>query len=132
MLPSNLVLQFIIGMLSAFPSLAPTALSLKYYPKTLNLYTMADLETKLLWIPFFYGLVSIIVFAVVKLFPVQFQNFWTIGFIIGLIYPTLGTIDNYAKKIYKIKNYTNLYLNAQLLYLPLYGIVFYYMSKYIC
>ncbi len=127
---NNIVLQFIIGVLSAFPSLAPTAISLIYKPELLS---EAGLENKMLWLPIFYGFLSIIVFTLVNtLFPKYLQKYWMIGIIIGLIYPSLGTIGNHAKKIYGIENYWTLYINAQIMYITLYGIIFYYMVKYLC
>ncbi len=126
----NYILQFVIGILSAFPSLAPTAISLLYKPELLE---EAGLHDKVLWLPIFYGFLSIIVFTLVNiLFPKELQKYWVIGIIIGLIYPTLGTIGDHAKKIYGIQSYWTLYINAQIMYIFLYGVVFYYMVKYIC
>lgn len=50
------------------------------------------------------------------------KNFFVAGILMGLFYPTLGTINDYAKKTYKIKSYLNLYIGAQIMYGIYYGL----------
>lgn len=131
-LTKNYFISFIIGLMSAFPSLAPTAISLKRFDRY-DLYKEAGFETKFLWIPIAYGILHIIILEIMnKLFPPILRKFWVLGIIIGLIYPTLGTIDDYAKRIYKIKSYYNLYFNALLLYIPFYTFVINFIFTNIC
>ena len=131
-LTTNWIAAFVIGLLSAFPSLAPTALSLKA-KKECELYQKADFETKYLWVPIAYGfLLTIVVWLINTLLPKNLRNYWVLGFIMALIFPTLGTIGDYAKKIYGIESYWSLYFNAQIMYLSFYGLVINYIFSNIC
>ncbi len=131
-LTTNWILAFVIGVLSSLPSLAPTALSLKA-SKKLDLYHEADLESKLLWIPIAYGFLLVAVIGIINnFFPEYLRSYWFLGFIMALIFPTLGTIGDYAKRIYGIESYWNLYFNAQVMYLIFYGIVINFIANNIC
>lgn len=126
----NHVMAFVIGMLAFFPSMLPSALSLKKKP-TLKMYQYIKLEDKLWKVPLFYGVLNLVVFMLVNRFlPESLRKYWVIGIIFGFIYPTLGTIGNYAKKAYGIKSYTDLYRGAQLMYIPFYGLIISALVKY--
>jgi hypothetical protein len=122
-IPENYVLAFVIGLLSVFPSLAPTALALKENP-TCELYQTAKLENMFLEIPAFYGALHVAIFLIMfSLLPHNMRNYWVLGFIVALIYPSLGTITGHAKKVYGIESTQKLYLSAQVMYLLFYGVV---------
>ena len=123
-IPNNHIAAFVIGMLSAFPSLMPTALSLKANP-SYDLYKTAGFEDMFMTVPIFYGLLHVVLFYIVNtFFPPKFRIYWIIGFIIGLIYPSLGSIlSDHAQKVYGTTSRLSLFTNAQLLYLPFYGII---------
>lgn len=126
-LPSNYTIAFLIGFISAYPSLMPTVLSIKANP-TWDMYKTANLEGMFSSIPIFYGFLHIVIFFMINKFvPKQFRTYWLLGFIIGLLYPTFGTISGHAKKVYGTKNTAKLYMGGQLLYLPFYGIIVNYL-----
>ena len=120
---SNYMIQFLIGVITFFPSIFPTLLALKRKP-TLKWYNYAKLEDKIMWMPILYGFINLIVFTIViKFFPKSLRKYWILGIIFGMIYPTLGTINNYAKKMYDLDNYYGLYLKAQIMYIIYYGLI---------
>ena len=131
-LSTNPLFAFIIGVLSSFPSLAPTPLSLIQNP-SMELYKRASLESKLLSIPIMYGILHIVLFFIINnFFPIYLNNYWTLGLIIGLIYPTLGTVTNYAKDVYGTKSTLGLYMKGMVMYLFVYGIIFNFVAKNLC
>jgi hypothetical protein len=126
---SNYVGAFLIGVASAYPSIMPTAVSLVNKPEC-ELYEEAGLEKMFIWLPPLYGLLHIILFIIIHMYvPSVFQSYWLVGLIIGLIYPTLGTITGHAKRIYGIKSTFKLFLGAQIMYLLFYGVGVNYVSK---
>ena len=129
---SNPILAFVIGLLAVFPSMAPTALSLKAKPE-LEMYRKADFETKFLWIPVGYGFLSMAIFYFANLLlPKGWRTYWVIGIIMGLIYPTFGTVGGYAKKVYGITSTPMLYVNAQIMYIIFYGLIINFIATNIC
>lgn len=127
-LPKNYTLAFVIGLLSVLPSLAPTALSLQENPSC-DLYQKAKLEDMFMQIPLFYGVLHMIIFMVIHSYlPENLRNYWVLGFIIALIYPTLGTIGGHAKKVYGIESTPKLYVSAQIMYLTFYGLIINYLA----
>lgn len=132
MITKNYFLIFIIGLLSIFPSLALTAISVSRNP-TLENYKLANLETKLYTYPILYGIVNILgVLIVTQLLSEQFHNYFILGIIMGVIYPTINNIGDYTQKMYGITNILDLYIGSQLLYIPFYGIVVSYIVNRIC
>ena len=128
----NYTLAFIIGMLIVFPSLMPSVNAAIQKP-TMTTYEMIDFPGKLIKLPFFYGFLNLLaIYLINTYFPEQYRKYWILGMLMGLVYPTLGTIDDYAKKVYGVKSYWNLYLAAQLMYIPIYGIVISYLAQNIC
>lgn len=131
----NLTLAFIIGLLSAFPSLAPTAQSLNKAKQEdkkdlKDFYIKADLENKVLFLPIIYGILSIAIFYIVnRFFPSKYKRYWVIGIIIGLIYPTLGWINKLPQEIYGVTNKMKFYLSAQVMYITFYGIIIAFMMS---
>ena len=122
-LPNNLIIAFLIGLSSAYPSLLPTIISLKK-DDSCEMYTKAKLEDMLLYIPIFYGLLHIFLFFIInKSFPNNLKTFWVLGIIIGILYPTFGTITGHAKEVYGIKETWKLYLYAQILYIIFYALI---------
>jgi hypothetical protein len=122
-LQNNVILSFLIGFLSAYPSILPTIISLKKNP-TCDLYNKAKLEDMSLYLPFFYGILHVIlIWIIVNALPKAYQTYWFLGVIIGLFYPTLGTISGHAKKIYGIESTFMLYLGAQFMYQSFYVIM---------
>ncbi len=131
-LANNYTLAFVIGALSSFPSIMPTVLALQKKP-TIELYRTAKIENMIWTLPLFYGVLHVILFYLINnFFPKQFQNYLTLGIIIGLIYPTLGTISGHAKATYEDKSTLNLYIKAQILYIFTYAVVFNYIGRNIC
>lgn len=128
----NWVMAFVIGMLSAYPTFLPTAFSLKANPEY-PLYRRADIETKLIWFPLGFGILHVVIFFLINnFFPPEMQTYWILGFIIGLIYPTLATVGDYAKDVYGVRNYVSLYIGAQILYLAFYGLGINFLFTNIC
>jgi hypothetical protein len=122
-LPDNMVTSFVIGFMSAYPSIMPTILSLKDNPSC-ELYKTAGLEDMSLQLPFFYGFLHVFLIYIINyIVNPEYRTYWLLGFIIGLIYPTFGTISGHAKKVYGIKSTPKLYLSAQALYLVFYGLI---------
>ena len=112
--------------------MAPTALSIKKDP-SLEMYKKAGLEDKMLYLPLFYGLLSVVVFFLAsRLLPLAWQKYWIIGIFFGLIYPTLGVISKLPQKVYGTTNYFLFYLSAILLYTFFYGIVIAWTVENIC
>ncbi len=131
-LSTNPVFAFVIGALSAIPSLTPTALNLIDRP-SLDLYKRAGLESKILSIPFYYGILHIILFFIINTFlPNKFHNYWTLGLIIGILYPTFGTVTGYARDVYGTTSTLMLYVKGILMYLFIYGIIFNWIASKIC
>ena len=119
----NYTLVYLIGVLATFPSMLPTALSIIKNP-TLEVYKKAALEKKFYLMAFFYGFLNMLVFFLINRYiPDKYNTYFVAGIIMGLIYPTLGTIDDYAKKMYGITNYWNLYIGAQIMYFIFYGLI---------
>lgn len=128
---TNYMLMFVIGVLTVFPSMMPTANALKR-EQDCDLYKEAKLEDKMIWLWLPYGILSIIVFSLANyLLPKDYRTYGIIGAIFGLIYPTLGTIDDYAKRIYGIDSYYSLYAGAQFMYIFYYGIIVALIDYYI-
>jgi len=129
----NYILAFLIGFASSYPSLMPTALSLIKNKGSgdnsqCNLYKIADFETKFMYIPIIYGILSVVIFLVINnFFPGWLNNYWTVGFIIALIYPSIGYFSQHAQKVYGIKSAPKLYLGAQAMYLTFYGLIINYL-----
>lgn len=129
-LANNFTLAFVIGALSAFPSIMPTVLALRKKP-TIEIYRTAKIENMIWILPLFYGVLHVILFYLINnFFPKQFQNYLTLGIIIGLIYPTLGTVSGHAK-LYS-DSPLKLYMTAQILYIFFYAVVFNYIGRNIC
>ena len=129
---NNWVTMFVIGALTTFPSMAPTALALKE-KKNYKLYRRADLESKLLYVPIVYGIMSIIFFYLFNSYiPQEYNNYFVLGFLFALVYPTLGTVTGYAKEIYGTKSIPKLYLGAQVMYIIWYGLIMNLMVQNIC
>ena len=96
---TNWMMAFVIGLLSFFPSMVPTALSIKKTP-SYEMYNKAKLENKMLYLPIIYGLLNVLVFYLVsRVLPSQYQRYWVIGAIFGLIYPTLGVIGGLPQNV---------------------------------
>ena len=126
------VFAFLIGVLSMFPSILPSILSIMKKPE-LKQYRLVSLETKIYQMAIFYGILHVILFFLInKFLPEKYQNYLTLGIIIGLIYPTLGTVTGYAKRTYNITSTPKLYISAMILYLFTYVIVFNNIAKNIC
>ena len=129
-LANNFILAFVIGALSSYISIMPTVLSLKKKP-TIELYRASKIEDLILTLPLFYGVLHIVLFYIINnYFPKQYRNYLTLGIIIGLIYPTLGTVSGHAK-LYA-KSTLNLYITAQILYIFFYAVIINYIAKNIC
>ncbi len=131
-LPNNYIIAFLIGMLSAYPSLMPTALSLKEASlkdhTSCDLYKEAHMEDMFIQLPIMYGVLHVVLFfLILNLVPKSWQTYWLLGFIIAIIYPTLGTIGGHAKRVYGINSTPKLYMGAQILYLIFYGIIVNYL-----
>ena len=128
----NIIFAIVIGVLSTFASIYPTILSLKKEP-TPEKYKMANLEDKIYQMAIGYSIIHIFIFYfVAKLLPNKLNNYWILGLIMAFVFPTLGTVTGYAKKMYGIQSTLKLYLGAQLMYLPLYGFLFSFISQNIC
>ncbi len=131
-LSTNPIFAFIIGVLSTFPSLTPTALNLLNRP-SIDLYKRANLESKLITIPIYYGILHIVLFFLINTFlPISFRNYWTLGFIVGIIYPTLGTVTGYARDVYGTTSTLILYIKGIAMYLFIYGIIFNWIAGQLC
>lgn len=129
----NLVLAFVIGVLSVVPSLAPSVNAINKNKKSCDILKKAKLEDKVLTLPLIYGIISVIVFFLVnKLAPQELRKYWFIGFIIGIIYPTMGWLSGLPQNVYGVKNPVKLYASAQILYLIFYGIIIAWVAANIC
>ncbi len=126
------VFAFLIGVLSMFPSILPSIMSIMKKPD-LEQYRKVSLETKIYQMAIFYGILHVILFYLInKFLPEAYQNYLTLGVIIGLIYPTLGTVTGYAKSTYNITSTPKLYVQAMILYLFMYVIIFNNIAKNVC
>ncbi len=128
---TNYYLAALIGVLATFPSMAASAISVSQRP-SLDLYKFVDLENKLWKMPLFYMFLNMFGFYIVNTFlPPSLRKYWVVGILLGLVYPTLGTIGDYAKKAYGITSYYDLYFKAQILYVAFYGLVISFMVHFI-
>ncbi len=128
----NWILAFVIGLLSVFPSILASVLAVKNNPSC-EMYKTAKLEDKLLTMPLFYGVLSVLVFFLMNMFfPAQFRRYWVIGIIFGLIYPTLGWLARLPQDVYGVTNYYQFYASALALYIPFYGLLIAYVVASIC
>lgn len=128
----NSHMLFLIGFLSFFPSIAPSIITLFKNPSCEN-RKKASLETKTVYLPIFYGLAVLLIGSLINsYFPYSLNNYVVFAFLMALFYPTLGTITGYAKKMYGTKNLLNLYIGAQIMYLPFFGILVPYLIKKLC
>lgn len=122
----------LIGVLVTFASIYPSINALKNNPSC-DLYRLIKLEDKIIQMPIFYSILNIVVFYLANLIlPKSLKKYWFIGIIFGLIYPTLGTIGDYAKKAYGIKDYSTLYTGAQIMYIIFYGLIMSTLMYYLC
>jgi hypothetical protein len=122
-IPNNYATAFVIGVLSALPAMTPSALSLKLDP-TYELYRMANLETKILMLPIGFGIMHIFLFYIMNnIFTSQMRTYWMLGFIIGLIYPTLHIMSDYSQNVYGLNSNWTLYITSQCMFLLFYGFV---------
>jgi predicted permease len=120
---SNMYVGALIGILAFFPSMMPSVLSVWSSKTDSKTRDIVKMENKVFMVPLFYGFINAIVFYLInKHFPDNLKNFWVVGFMLAFFYPTLGTIGDYAKKVYGVKSYKRLYFGAQVMYLAYYGI----------
>lgn len=118
----NYWLVFLIGMLASYPILLPTAITLKTNPEY-TLYRNADLETLLMFSPILSGIAHVSIFFLINMFlPDKLRTYWTIGFIFGLVFAGLSTINDYGKKIYGLKSYISIFIISMVTFLPFYGL----------
>lgn len=132
----NYYLAALIGVLVTFPSIMPSVNAMnrlkvsrgfegsEALEEECKFRKYIALEGKLWKMPLLYSIVNVIGFYIVNnYFPFGLRKYWFVGMLMGLFYPTLGTIGDYAKKAYGVTNYYQLYLWAQMLYVGFYGIV---------
>ena len=130
-LSKNYILAAVIGVLSTFPSIMPTVLSVIKKPNY-ETYKKANLEQMIYQLPIFYGILHIILYFIIgNYFPEKLRNYLTLGIIIGLIYPTLGTISGHAN-LYNMGSTSKLYITAMVLYVFMYTIIFSFIDRNIC
>lgn len=128
----NSYMFFLIGILSFFPSIAPSIITLLKNPSCEN-HKTASLEMKIIYLPLFYGLAVLLLGSLISnYFPHSLNNYVVFAFLMALFYPTLGAISGYAKKMYGTKSLLNLYLGAQFMYLPFFGIFVPWITEKIC
>ncbi len=131
-LPTNLIAAFVIGVLSSYPSILPTTYALRKNP-SYDLYKKAHLENMQQQLPLVYGILHVILFYFINNFlPENLRTYWLLGFIIGLIYPTLGTLGDHPRQVYGLTSVPKLYFSAQLMYLFFYGVVINFIFTNIC
>ena len=119
----NYYLAALIGVLATFASIMPSAIALRRNDSH-DLYKYIEMENKVWKMPLFYAGLNAFAFYIVNtFFPKNLKRYWMIGILLGLVYPTLGTIGDYAKKAYGIKSYYALYASAQVMYGLFYGVV---------
>lgn len=129
----NYYLAALIGVLVTFPSIMPSVNAINRSKDSRGSEDLEEeckfrkyiaLEGKLWKMPLLYSIVNVIGFYIINnYFPLSLRKYWFVGMLMGLFYPTLGTIGDYAKKAYGVTNYYQLYLWAQMLYVGFYGIV---------
>lgn len=118
---------FIIGLVSTLPYLFPSLISLRANP-SFELYNLANLENKLLYLPVCFGLLHIFLFNIFnKIFTSQSRTYWLFGIIIGLIWASVDYYNNYYQDMYGFKNYFTIYIFWQIISFGFYGIFINYM-----
>ncbi len=131
MLTTNILIQFIIGILASLVSLLPTSFALQKNP-TIKLYQRVKLEKQIIYLPILYGILAIIIFYVVNnYFPVYLQNYWIVGLISGLVYATIKAINKEALEVYNVSN-KKMFIIDSIFYPVLYGLIFSTITKYMC
>lgn len=124
---TNYWLAALIGVLITFPSIMPSVNALyrtEGTNKECEFRKYIALEGKLWKMPLLYAITNALAFYLVNRFvPHYLKRYWFMGMFMGMFYPTLGTIGDYAKKAYGVTSYYQLYFSAQLLYIFFYGII---------
>ena len=122
MITKNYTLAFVIGMLSTFISLIPSVMAILKNPKKRGI---AKLEKKILWLPYFYGFVSILIIIFMhNVLPTKLNNYWIMGAIVAILYSSMGRFGGLVTNVYEMDTPNLIHIYALMLYIPLYGIVF--------
>ena len=126
-IPTTNTAAFMMGVLSVLPYLFPAIVSLRENP-TLDLYNYIDLQTRLLYLPISFGILSIILCGTMNtLFTYQMRTYWILGFLIGLIYSFIDMYDNYYTNAYGLNSYWTLFIMNMVIYMFFYGVILNFM-----
>ncbi len=122
-LPNNYLTAFLIGFLSSYPSILPTAIKLKEKPSC-DLYNVANIEDMLIKLPTFYGIIHIFLFFMINyfVFP-EFRTYWFLGALVSFLYPTFAIITGHAQKVYDDVGILKFYVYSLVLYVIFYTFV---------
>ena len=131
MLGKNYYLIFIYGLIKSLINMNATGMVLKE-TEDVELYKIGKLEYKWMYVPYLYGIISIIIFFIINnYFPKYLRSYWIAGLMVGFMYATLGITNDYNQKMYKIPK-LRVYLIDLTFYSIFYGIVLRLVEKYIC
>lgn len=129
-LPNNMILAFVIGLLSYYISMVPSAVAII---KDSSKRQMVGFEKKFLWMPYLYGVVNMVLFAlIINLLPTQLNSWYVLGAMVAILYSGAGNLSGLPQNVYEVKSLPLFHLTAFLIYIPLYGVVFRIVANNLC
>lgn len=115
-IPNNYFIAIIIGILSVIPAILPPAYSL-YKDNSCDKYKRARIEKLVLVLPILFSIIHVGLFYLMYKYIQndKYKTWWVLGLLIGLLYPTLGSITGY-KSISGIKLYITSFVTYSIIY----------------
>lgn len=99
----NIASWLIIGFLTAYLSMTVEANILRKEMPDEETYWKINFGQQYLQNPLIYSIIAVVVFYLVTTFvPKQWQQYWLVGSIMGIIIPSIKMIDNYAVDVYEV------------------------------
>lgn len=123
----NYYFAFVLGILAWFVSMSPAIMA---EMRDNEIHT--DWHKMIMYVPFIYGIVNVIVFYVFNTFFPNYANYYFVGMAMALFYSGIGRLSGHAE-MYKLSNINLLHVYAVIMYVILYGVVFNWLdSKIVC
>jgi hypothetical protein len=119
----NYYFVFVLGMLAWFVSMSPAIAAEKRDNKT---YT--DWHSMIMYVPFVYGIVNVIIFYLFNQFFPDYANYYFVGIAMALFYSGIGRLSGHAE-MYGLSNPNLLHVYAIIMYVILYGIIFNWLDS---
>lgn len=99
----NIASWLIIGFLTAYLSMTVEANILRKEMPDEETYWKINFGQQYLQNPLIYSIIAVVAFYLVTTFvPKQWQQYWLVGSIMGIIIPSIKMIDNYAVDVYEV------------------------------